>query len=278
MIGGASKYQTSGDRLWISKFVSGFSATAVQMKYRDQKKKGEKQRGFDQDFKRWKCDLCPICRLAQETQFHVIGCTAKRAVKYRNKTHTELSDWFGQQHTDPMVSQCISHVLHHNGTVSFTEAMEKITDEGTYIEAAQSQDNIGFHNFQFGRISKAWKFLQENLSTAAIAGKGFHTKHGPNDSFTNYIPDYVIYGENAVNWYMDPTKKQHRNENEKLYKRMSSFNFDWAQMECGAANRELLSLTQEKVLSSSLRCQRYWVRTLITSREYCIYHFILYFF
>jgi len=36
--GNASKLQTSGDKLWVAQFVSGFTATAVQMTYRHQRK------------------------------------------------------------------------------------------------------------------------------------------------------------------------------------------------------------------------------------------------
>ena len=60
VMGGASQMQTSGERLWIANFVSAFVATAIQMKYRDQKKKAESQQDFDNDFLRWKCDLCPV--------------------------------------------------------------------------------------------------------------------------------------------------------------------------------------------------------------------------
>ena len=38
-IGNASKLQTTGDKLWVAKFVSGFTATVIQMKYRHKKKR-----------------------------------------------------------------------------------------------------------------------------------------------------------------------------------------------------------------------------------------------
>ena len=130
------------------------------MKYRDQKKNDENQQDFNQDFKRWKYYLCPLCRLECETQFHVIGCTSKRASKHRKKTHTIFFYWFEQQHTDPILSQCILFVLHHNDTVSFTEAMTRFTDENTYLVAAQSQD-------------VTWKFLQESHINRRWNGKRF---------------------------------------------------------------------------------------------------------
>ena len=39
MMGGAAAYQNAGDNLWIAKFVSGFSATAIQLTYRQQQRK-----------------------------------------------------------------------------------------------------------------------------------------------------------------------------------------------------------------------------------------------
>ena len=50
-IGGASKLLTMYEKLWVSKFVSGFSATASQMHYREcgrnrpNKRKGTKRKG-----------------------------------------------------------------------------------------------------------------------------------------------------------------------------------------------------------------------------------------
>ena len=58
----ASKIQTSGDKLWVAKFVSGFTATAVQMHYRHQQKKNETIDEFNADFRRWRSDMCPICK------------------------------------------------------------------------------------------------------------------------------------------------------------------------------------------------------------------------
>lgn len=119
VMGGASKYQTSGDCLWLAKFVSGFTATAVQMTYRDQKRTKESEENFDQDHKRWKCDLCPICKSARENQFHVIICPSKRSQRCRKKTLNTLSQWFDQQHTDPYIAQCVMNVLSMDGTMSF---------------------------------------------------------------------------------------------------------------------------------------------------------------
>ena len=82
---GASKMQTAGEKLWLTKFVSGFAAFATQMTYRHQKKKSESQKEFDEDNSRWKCDLCPVCKLERETRFYVLTCTSKRMTRCRKK-------------------------------------------------------------------------------------------------------------------------------------------------------------------------------------------------
>ena len=68
---GASKMQTSGEKLWLAKFVSGFVATAIQMTYRDQKRKKETQEEFENDYRRWKYDLCPVCKKESKTQYDI---------------------------------------------------------------------------------------------------------------------------------------------------------------------------------------------------------------
>ena len=173
MMGGASKYQSSGDRLWLSKFVSGFVAMAVQMKYRDQKKKSESQETCDNDYTRWKCDLCPICKSERENQYHVIICPSKRSKRCRKKTLTTLSQWFDQQHTDPFITQCVINVLSEDGKLSFYDAMMRLTDNDAHLDAAKSQDLIGFHNFQFDRISRLWKFVQEDYLIRRYNGKRY---------------------------------------------------------------------------------------------------------
>ena len=82
--------QSTGDRLWLSKFVSGFVATAVQMTFRDQKKKKESQEEFGNDHRRWKSDLCPLCLKTKETIQHVLQCDCKQMAKCRKKTLTTI--------------------------------------------------------------------------------------------------------------------------------------------------------------------------------------------
>ena len=143
------------------------------MTYRDQKRKTESQQEFDQDYRRWKCDLCPICKKTREDQFHVVTCMSKRSKRCRKRTHTTLSEWFTHQHTDPIISQCILLVLSQNGDISFVDAMKRFTDDNMYLDTARSQDLIGFVDFQFGRISRSWKFLQERYLNETYNGRRY---------------------------------------------------------------------------------------------------------
>ena len=64
-------------------------------------------------------------------------------------------------------------VLSNNGEISFSEAMQRYTNQDMYLEAARSQDLIGFVNFQFGRISRSWKFLQEMYLNRRYNGRRY---------------------------------------------------------------------------------------------------------
>ena len=111
------------------------------MTYRHQQKKSETDKQYQNDFRRWKSDLCPICKNERENQHHVMCCGLRRMKKYRAKTTTSLSQWLGQNSTDPVLSEMILLVLYQDGSLSFYEAARMITD------------NEKYQNFIMGRIS-----------------------------------------------------------------------------------------------------------------------------
>ena len=151
-IHGGSKLLPIGDRLWMTKYVSGFCPTARQMFFRDQKRKSETQEQFDQDFNRWKSPICPLCKLEEETSEHILQCTNRKMAAHRKKMRKELKVWFDLQHTDPLISKCILSALHSCGESTFRESMEVFTFDEIYLSCASSQDQIGWTNFLFGRI------------------------------------------------------------------------------------------------------------------------------
>ena len=159
----ASKLQTTGDKLWIAKFVSGFIVNAVQMTYRHQQKKSETDEQYHNDFRRWKSDLCPICKNERENQHHIMCRGARNMRRYRKKTIKSLSQWLEQNGTDPILSEMILLVLYQDGNISFYKTAKMITDNEEYYRLALDQDCIGYQNFIMGRISFRWKKYQAAL-------------------------------------------------------------------------------------------------------------------
>ena len=52
-------------------------------------------------------------------------------------------------------------MLRNDGAISFLDATARLTDIDAYLRAARSQDEIGFENFVFGRISRSWMVCQD---------------------------------------------------------------------------------------------------------------------
>lgn len=52
---------------------------------------------FDNDFRRWRSDLCPICKLERETQHRVMCCTSKGMERIRRKEDRTFSDQFDKK-------------------------------------------------------------------------------------------------------------------------------------------------------------------------------------
>ena len=263
---GASKMQTAGERLWLTKFVSGFAATAIQMKYRHQKKKGETQEIFDNDFRRWKEDLCPICKQERETKIHVLTCTSKRVTKLRNKTNNTIYSWFDQQHTDPCISQCFKYVLDHNGTISFEDAMNRYTLCEEYLDAARYQDRIGFDNMLMGRLTKHWKRLQSHYLSLMFP----RNRYSAEAWMKRLI--YQLYKRMKTLWknrcdivHRADGKAVSKRERQALKKEIKQ-QYALGTQGLRADDRGKLSQPMSAVLAYSIRNQRYWIRTLKNSR------------
>ena len=88
-IKGGAKLLPAGDKLWMSKFVSGFCATASQMTLRDREKKSESQLQYDMDYLKWKNNAWPLCKEDRENTEHVLQCPHKRA---RRNRHRQLKE------------------------------------------------------------------------------------------------------------------------------------------------------------------------------------------
>ena len=263
---GASKMQTSGERLWLAKFVSGFIATAIQMSYRDQKRKTETQEEFENDYRRWKCDKCPVCKKERETQYHILVCTSKRIYKRRMKTINDMSKWFDEQRTDPLISQCVDSVLRQDGNLSFKTAMTNLTLDSNYLHAAACQDIIGFKNFIIGRVSREWKHLQAQYLIRTYPDKRY--------SAIAWVKRWVyrIYKRMGDLWKnrCDLVHKMEGKEISRREKRALKLEIkqQYALGKDGlrANDKELLDRPLSKVLAFSAKNKKYWIRTLQNSR------------
>ena len=86
-IAGASKSLTIVEKLWLTKFVSGFSLTASQMYYRECSKAKRKQhkKTVEEEINTtapWNDDICPLCDTHRENTKHVLICKYGGAVEH----------------------------------------------------------------------------------------------------------------------------------------------------------------------------------------------------
>ena len=211
-IKGGTKLLPAGDKLWISKFVSGFCATASQMCLRDVKKKDEKQEDYDTDYTKWKNDQCPLCKIERENSAQVLHCTHKRAVHNRSRQIRDLSIWFDLQHTYPLLSSCIIHTLESSQDHTFYDSMSCLTSDEEYLQCALSQDAIGRVNFGFGRISKRWR----NLQRAYLAREYSKTKFSA-DAWAKRLISKIY--KMAQNLWRYRCARVHGSDTKKLSKR-----------------------------------------------------------
>lgn len=267
-IKGGAKLPPAGDKLWISKFVSGFCGTASQMFLRDRKKKSEKQDEYDLDHRKWKSDKCPLCKEVRENTAHVLQCMGGKSQRNRLRQIKDLNTWFDLQHTDPLISSCIASTLESPTDTSFYDTMSSLTDDEEYIQCALSQDSIGRVNFSFGRITKRWRLLQRGYLLREYSKTKFSA-----DAWAKRLicklykmaQDLWIYRCDKV--HGSDMKKISRREKKALKQEIKD---QYAMGKDGvrANEKDLLDIPRSKVLKYTVRGQQYWLKTLKASRTY----------
>jgi len=131
-------------QIWLTKFVSGFCATAMKMH----------ERG------KWKSPLCPLCNMNPENTKHVIICTDTRATdKYRNLLHAFVK-FLERINTHPGIVQLFHSSLYPQRPTSFLLSRIIFNYDNSFQSAAKQQDQIGWHNLFKGHLSSEWKQLQ----------------------------------------------------------------------------------------------------------------------
>lgn len=257
---------TAGEKLWMSKFVSGFCGTASQMCFRDTKKSTESQSEFDQDFKRWKSNMCPLCKIVRENTKHVITCSYRKAQKYRLKQIDEFETWLQHRRTDPKIVTCIIRCLRSNGELSFLTTMRSMSVSEDYLTCANLQDQIGYENFWFGRIATTWRNLQRTYLEQYYSDRRYSA-----DAWVKHLISKLyrvcrnIWRYRCERVHGRDKKRASKREKKALRKEIK-LQYQLGSDGVLASHRELLTKTQTQLRKESIRYQKYWVQTLKASR------------
>ena len=287
-IGMAGKHLTAYEKLWVTKFTSGFCGTATQMHYRYVSKKKKKEKEaldeldeneennteqqkdivIDQEVSQWTHNLCPLCSTVRENTKHVLICPQKEATFYRSQQFTIFSDWLISQKSDPHFRECVIMVLRSKTNMSFAAAMRTITTSRLHLTAAQEQDIIGLPNFLLGRLSRKWREVQRSYFSHQFPNKKFSADawtrrviakiYKTSQSFWKFRCEYIHGVENVLT--SNREKKALQKEIKKQFKLGSEG--------IRAEHKDLLRGDVNSILQSSIREQKYWVRTLKLSRAY----------
>ena len=142
--GKALKSMSFGERIWATKFVSGFNGCAKMMVR----------------CKQWESDICPQCGSCIESNWHVLWCTDSKAKSQRHQLTVNFDTWMTENQTHPALHRLIIMILQQGDTTSFSRcARSNIDPQITAL--AQEQDEIGMKNFFHGRISRKWSAMQD---------------------------------------------------------------------------------------------------------------------
>ena len=137
IIKSATKMLTLNRRIWLTKFVGGYSATASKMYTR----------------KTWDSPMCPICNL--------IPKNTKHFRKYQNlfKNFIEFLD---EINTHQDIILVFHKTLHQQCHTSFMKTNIILKCDQNILIAAQEQDEFQWHIFFKRHISKKWKIAQHS--------------------------------------------------------------------------------------------------------------------
>jgi hypothetical protein len=142
ILGKAFALWPRGKQYWLTKHLAWFSATG-RVTFRR---------------KEWQYDRCPLCNGSIKDSAHVNRCQAPLA---RAQWMTSLDAFQAKLQefkTHPDIERVIMaklRALRHTNKVSFGAALEP-----TVQQAVTTQDNIGWKNLLYGRMSGFWQDAQ----------------------------------------------------------------------------------------------------------------------
>lgn len=284
-IGAAGKNLTAYEKLWVTKFSSGFCGTATHMHFRYISKQRQKEKDelakldengnsngnnieLNESLSQWTNDLCPLCAAERENTKHVLKCTHHDASFYRLQQFNSFSEWLTTQRSDPSFRDCVILVLQSQYSMSFTSAMKTITTSKLHLSAAAEQDEIGTNNFLLGRLSRKWREIQRSYLSHRFPNKNYSadawvrrviTKiYRITQSFWKFRCEFVHGIENVL------TSKREKKALQKEIRKQFKLGIQGVRAE----HKILLHGDVNAILNSSIREQKYWVRTIRLSRAY----------
>ena len=140
-LGYALKGWPWGKKKWLSKHMAAFSATGRVMLRWDE----------------WVHSKCPHCDQPNEDAVHVITCSKARK-EYLRLLEEHLLPQIEEADTDADITQVIMSRLRYWFTplrAKFCYASPKIR------RALQQQDNLGWLQFTYGRLTRGWEDAQD---------------------------------------------------------------------------------------------------------------------
>ena len=93
------------ERVWVTKFASGFCGTASMM---SRWKSGG-----------WESDRCPLCGTSRETVDHLLWCSASSCKQRRHDATIDFVQWMRDNHTEASIQYCITQILQQGPSTNF---------------------------------------------------------------------------------------------------------------------------------------------------------------
>lgn len=147
----ANSKLSSNERIWLTKFVSKFSATGRNTLR----------------WNKWNHSKCPRCNQNNEDNLHVVMCPDEEVRENLYENISKIEDWMDKYDTHPAINHMFSTTLYDFGQSNFTDnALFILFDDESNIatiikEAASDQDEIGWLNTFEGKLSKKWELAQD---------------------------------------------------------------------------------------------------------------------
>lgn len=139
-IGGAIRSLPLSHRIWITKHVTGFAATGVNMFRRKARPSAQ----------------CPRCSFEEDSE-HVLKCCGQDSDAVWEKSLKKMKEWLLES-THPGISESIINYL--NGWRNDTQPT--LHPSMWFYSAFTGQNVIGWRNFLEGFICNEWQLTQQN--------------------------------------------------------------------------------------------------------------------